>query len=66
MQLHGELDDLVPLQTAAELYGLLEGTARQLEVIGGAGHNDILWVGRVRYFELIREFIAANTTGPAV
>lgn len=65
MQLHGEVDDLVPLQTAAELYNLLEDTARELFVIAGAGHNDILWLGQVRYFELIREFVAANTTAPA-
>ena len=64
MQLHGEVDELVPIESAAELYGLLEGTPRRLEVIDGSGHNDIMWVGRVRYFELIREFIAAHSTAP--
>jgi pimeloyl-ACP methyl ester carboxylesterase len=60
MQLHGEVDDLVPMEAAAELYDMLEGTERRLWVIGGAGHNDILWVGQVRYMELIRDFVAAN------
>ena len=65
MQLHGEQDDLVPLERAVELYDMLEGTARELVVIPGAGHNTILWVGQVRYFEAIRAFVAANSPGPA-
>ena len=65
MQLHGEQDDLVPLERAVELYDMLEGTARELVVIPDAGHNTILWVGQVRYFEAIRAFVAANSPGPA-
>ena len=56
--LHGESDDLVPLDHAAELYDLLAGTERELVVIPGAGHNDILWLGQRRYFEAIRSFVA--------
>ena len=55
--IHGEADDLVPLDYAAELYDLLEGTSRDIVVIAGAGHNDILWRGRERYFEAIARFI---------
>lgn len=57
--IHGETDDLVPLDQAAELYDLLEGTRRELVVIPGAGHNDILWVGRRQYFEAIQSFVAS-------
>ena len=56
--IHGEADDLVPLEQAAGLYDLLEGTRRELVVIAGAGHNDILWVGRRQYFEAISDFVA--------
>ena len=48
--IHGERDQLVPLRTAEELHKLLEATSRHLVVIAGAGHNDILWVGRTQYF----------------
>ncbi len=61
MQLHGERDNLVPLETAVELYDMLDGTARELIVIPGGDHNTILWVGQVPYFEAIRDFVAANT-----
>ena len=59
MQLHGEIDLLVPVENAHELYEMLEGApARRLEFIERAGHNDILWRGQVRYMELLREFVA--------
>ena len=55
--IHGEADDLMPLEQAAGLYDLLEGTRRELVVIPGAGHNDILWIGRRQYFDAIRDFV---------
>lgn len=58
--IHGEQDELIPLSTAAELYQLLEATERELVVIPGAGHNDILWVGHGPYFAAIKAFIGAN------
>ncbi|MDA1061355.1 MAG: alpha/beta hydrolase [Chloroflexi bacterium] len=65
MQLHGAVDDLVPMASATELYEMLEGAAaRQLAVIEGAGHNDILWRGQVRYMELVREFVAEHSPQP--
>ena len=57
--IHGEWDELVLLDQAAGLYDLLEGTQRDLVVIPGAGHNDILWVGRRQYFEAICAFVAS-------
>ena len=58
--IHGAHDDLVPLSHAAEMYGLLTGTGRDLVVIPGAGHNDILWLGRREYFDAIESFVGAN------
>lgn len=55
--LHGDQDELIPVSTAAELYEMLEGTERDLVVIPGAGHNDILWVGHALYFAAIKTFI---------
>lgn len=56
--IHGEWDDLVPLQTAVELYDLLEATERELVVIPRAGHNDLLWTGRTQYFDAVRRAVA--------
>lgn len=60
MQIHGEVDQLVPMQTAAELYNLLEGTSREIVVIPYGDHNTILWVGQVPYMEALTRFIADN------
>ena len=51
--LHGEVDELVPVGQSAVLYDLLSETDRELVVIPGAGHNDILWRGLDQYFEAI-------------
>ena len=62
--IHGRQDDLVPIATAEQLYELLAGTERELVVIPGAGHNDLLWVGLVPYFAAIDSFVRRNS-GPA-
>jgi len=58
--IHGERDDLIPLAHARVLYDLLAGTERELLVIPGAGHNDILWVGIGPYFDAIRSFVGRH------
>ncbi len=60
--IHGERDELIPLAHAAELYELLEGTEREMVVIPGAGHNDLLWLGRAQYFEAIGSFLRGKLT----
>ena len=59
--IHGEWDELVPLANAEALHALLDGTRRELVVIPSAGHNDILWAGRERYFDAIASFVARST-----
>ena len=62
MQLHGELDDLVPMSSAAELYGLLEDApARELVIIPSGNHNTILWAGREPYMAALRRFVDAHS-----
>lgn len=58
--IHGEWDELVPLQTAVELYDLLEQTERELVVIPRAGHNDLLWTGRTQYFDAVQRAVAGS------
>jgi fermentation-respiration switch protein FrsA (DUF1100 family) len=55
--IHGELDDLVPVEYAIELYDRVGSTEKHIEIIPGAGHNDLLWVGLEPYFEAVGKFI---------
>lgn len=54
--LHGEYDELIPLDRAVELHETIASPDRELLVIPGAGHNDILWVGLQEYFGAIARF----------
>lgn len=58
LMIHGERDDLIPLDRAMEVYQLLDATDRTLLVIPNAGHNDIVWVGAREYFDAIKEFVS--------
>jgi hypothetical protein len=62
--LHGESDELVPLAAARALFEEIGSADKHLEVIPRAGHNDLLWLGRQRYFAALRRFLAA-VTAPA-
>ncbi len=55
--LHGEWDELIPVDRAAWLYDTLGSSEKELVTIPRAGHNDILWVGRTAYFEAIGRFV---------
>ncbi len=55
--IHGKNDTLVPLIEAEELYRHLGTEKKEILVIPGATHNDILSVGLGKYFEAIGRFI---------
>ncbi len=55
--IHGELDSLVPLQNAKDIYQYLGTKDKKLLVIPSATHNDIMLVGFKDYFKAIQEFV---------
>lgn len=55
--IHGELDELIPPSHAYYLFENVGSEAKQLVIIPGAGHNDIMLVGIEQYFLAIREFV---------
>lgn len=57
--LHGQEDELVPVETAVEFHGMLTTPDKELVVIPGVGHNDIFYNGRDRYFAAVRAFTSA-------
>ena len=64
LMIHGERDELIPLQTAMDLYRSIGSRDKTLEVIPQAGHNDILYVGMEQYFAAMRKFLAEHGAPP--
>ena len=55
--LHGEHDSIIPVTEAKDLFESAATERKHLVIISGADHNDIMLVGREKYFKAIREFI---------
>jgi uncharacterized protein len=55
---HGDRDEIAPLRMGEALYAAAPEPKR-LQVIRGAGHNDLDIVGRNEYFGALRDFLAA-------
>jgi uncharacterized protein len=62
--IHGEYDMLVPLTEAEDLYTNIGATDKELIIIPGADHNDIMFVGFDQYFSAIQSFIKRTGTKP--
>jgi pimeloyl-ACP methyl ester carboxylesterase len=58
LQIHGEWDEIIPLEHGLAFHEGLATDEKQLVIIPAAGHNDIGWVGRELYFEALAGFIA--------
>ncbi len=61
--IHGEEDQLVPLENAEELYHHLGTNEKELLIIPGATHNDIMVVGFNIYFETMKRFMMKIVKG---
>jgi pimeloyl-ACP methyl ester carboxylesterase len=62
--IHGEFDMLVPLREAENLYNEIGAKDKELVIISGADHNDIMFVGFEQYFGAILRFIERTNKGP--
>ena len=60
VQIHGEWDQIIPLEYGVAFHEQLNTREKQLVIIPGAGHNDIGWVGQERYFETLARFISGG------
>ena len=54
--IHGERDWIIPIGDARALYETSPAPAKKLVKIPGAGHNDLMMLGRRLYFGAIAEF----------
>ena len=57
--IHGELDELAPVQQAVEMHQCFRSQDKRLLTIPGAGHNDLLYHGINEYFGAIKDFTGA-------
>ena len=57
--LHGDKDDIVPIEMAHELFAAANAPKR-FYPIKGAGHNDTVLIGGDAYFNALKEFISAH------
>jgi pimeloyl-ACP methyl ester carboxylesterase len=60
VQIHGDWDQIIPLEHGVAFHEQLRTDEKQLVIIRGAGHNDIGWVGRELYFETLARFISGS------
>lgn len=58
--IHGEYDQIIPLQHGKDLYNKSSATTKKLHIIKGADHNTLMMTGGRNYFETISEFIVNN------
>ena len=55
--IHGQSDVLIPASDARELFRRSAAQDKQLVLIPGAGHNDLMWVGMTQYMDAIQSFV---------
>ena len=58
--IHGEEDELAPVQQAVLMHNSFKSGDKRLLTIPGAGHNDLLYRGLNEYFTAIKEFTDAS------
>jgi fermentation-respiration switch protein FrsA (DUF1100 family) len=61
--LHGDRDDIVPMDEGRELFEAANDP-KQFYTIDGAGHNDTYYVGGERYFQALELFLEEPTGRP--
>ena len=59
--IHGEYDEIIPVQEGVELYEQSGAASKDILIISGAGHNDLMMAGREQYFEKVGGFIEKNS-----
>lgn len=54
--IHGQEDQLIPIENAQALYKHSAAADKQLVTISGAGHNNLLFAGQETYFAALKAF----------
>lgn len=62
--IHGQDDVLIPPGDGEELHRRSAAADKRLVLIPGAGHNDLMWVGEVAYFQALEAFVVGDAAAP--
>lgn len=62
--IHGEADFIIPVEDGRELYQASAAETKHLVTVPGAGHNDLMMVGRQEYFSSIARFCGVDRGSP--
>lgn len=63
--IHGEEDFIIPVEDGRDLYDASPAEQKHLVTVPGAGHNDLMLIGRNAYFGAIAQFCGLSTApGP--
>lgn len=57
--IHGECDQIIPATEGEVLFHNAAAKDKRLLIIPGANHNDIMWIGKEKYFQAIKKFTFA-------
>jgi len=55
--IHGEHDALIPVDDGQQLFQYSGAKKKSLLLVPRAGHNDLISVGQIRYFQAIQNFV---------
>tara|TARA_B100002052_G_scaffold79082_3_gene72128 strand:- start:4890 stop:5645 length:756 start_codon:yes stop_codon:yes gene_type:complete len=55
--IHADRDDIIPIDEAKEMYNKVGSNKKDLWIIEGANHNNILMHTQINYFQRIKSFI---------
>jgi len=59
--MHGEYDQIVPVEEGKALYEIIAAEDKRLIIIPGVDHNTIMSSGMQRYLQALRDFIQAHS-----
>ena len=59
--IHGEYDQIIPVQEGKTLYDNVAAEDKRLLIIPGVDHNTLLLGGLQQYFQALRDFVSDNS-----
>ena len=62
--IHGEYDQIVPVEEGKELFETIAAKDKSLEIIPGVDHNTIMSGGMQQYLQALQDFISAHSYLP--